>query len=158
MMVPELLRKVQENWLMLRTTVFLVLYLTSVGLTAADYPDMVGVWRADLRTISSGAPEVATGGMVISEVKATVTVDHQDGEAFLGKVRLSSMGKNDPSVKMWGAIRSNGKEARFIGSDGTGGPIWFIDETSYEFCVTSLTDESVMMAYCGVFKKDTPQE
>ena len=120
---------------------------------AADYPDMVGVWKAELRTISSGGGQVAQGGMVVSEVEAIVRIDHQDREVFLGKVRLSSMTKNDPSVTMWGTIRSNGKEALFIGSDGTRGPIWFIDDRSYEFCVTNLAEDGAMMAYCGVFHK-----
>lgn len=118
-----------------------------------DYPDMVGVWKAKLRTISSGHGQVAAGGMVISEEEATVTIDFQDREVFLGKVRLASMTRDDPSVTLWGAIRSDGKEAQFIGSDGTRGPIWFRDDKSYEFCVTNLTAKGAMMGYCGVFRK-----
>lgn len=137
---------------MLRTGFLVILTLFSLTARSENYPDMVGVWKADLRTISSSG-EVARGGMVVSEVTATVTIDFQDREVFLGKVRLSSMGKNDPSVKMWGAIRSNGEEAMFIGDDGTRGPIWFKDEKTYEFCVTNLSDDGAMMGYCGVFEK-----
>ncbi len=127
----------------------------SADYTDADYPDMVGIWKAQLRTIGAGGDQVAKGGMVISEVEAVVTIDHQDREVFLGKVRLSSMTRNDPSTTLWGAIRSNGEEAMFIGSDGTGGPIWFLDENSYEFCVTHLADDGAMTGYCGVFHKQT---
>ena len=137
---------------MLRLCFLVLSVLFSFNSRAENYPDMVGIWKADLRTISSSG-EVAKGGMVVSEISATVTIDFQDREVFMGKVRLSSMGKNDPSTKMWGTIRSNGKEAMFIGSDGTRGPIWFTDEKTYEFCVTNLSDSGAMMGYCGVFKK-----
>ena len=135
--------------------IFLAGLAIAFSANADDYPDMVGVWKAKLRTISSGNGQVASGGMMISEEEATVTIDFQDREVFLGHVRLASMKRDDPSVKMWGAIRSDGKEAQFIGSDGTSGPIWFRDATTYEFCVTHLTDEGAMMGYCGVFSKQT---
>ena len=145
---------------MTRIAILLLLSFFPHVLSAADqpeqaYPDMVGVWKAHLRTISAGGGQVAKGGMVISEIDATVTIEHQDQEVFLGKVRLSTMTKNDPSTKIWGAIRSDGKEAMFIGSDGTRGPIWFIDDTSYEFCVTNLAEDGAMMGYCGIFRKET---
>ncbi len=140
---------------MVRTLILFSLLFLSYPSSAQDYPDMVGVWKADLRTISAGGGQVADGGMVISEIGATVTIEHQDREVFLGKVRLSTMTKNDPSTTMWGTIRSNGKEAMFIGSDGTRGPIWFIDDKSYEFCVTNLAEDGSMMGYCGVFKKES---
>ena len=123
-------------------------------LSYAEYPDMVGVWKGQLRTMSSGGGQVAQGGVVLEEVGATVTIEHQDEETFIGKVRLSNFGKDQPSVRLWGAIRSNGKEAVFLGSNGAGGPIWFLDENSYEFCNTNLSDDGVMTAYCGVFKKE----
>jgi hypothetical protein len=143
---------------MVKVLVVLILVVAIPSALAADYPEMVGVWKGHLRTISSGpglAGQIAKGGAMINEADATVTIEHQDQESFLGKVRLSTMTKNDPSVRLWGAIRSNGEEATFMGSDGTRGPIWFINDTSYEFCVTNMTDNEVMTAYCGVFTKHT---
>ncbi|MFT7221830.1 MAG: hypothetical protein ACI8Z1_003453, partial [Candidatus Azotimanducaceae bacterium] len=113
---------------MLRLITVLVLMISSYTF-AADYPDMVGTWKAHLRTISSGSTETARGGAVISEADATVTIEHQDHEAFMGKVRMSVMTKNEPSIRLWGAIRSDGKEATYIGGDGSRVPIWILSET-----------------------------
>ncbi len=137
---------------MFRLSTFILLCLSHTFVYASDYPDMVGIWTGHLRTLSSG-DQVAQGGAVLAEVDATVTIEHQDGETFIGKVRFSNWGKDQPSVRLWGAIRSNGKEAIFIGDNGARGPIWFIDDNSYEFCNTNITDTGTMSAYCGIFTK-----
>lgn len=144
-----------EGKKMFRLSIFLLFCVSQSLSLAAEYPDMVGVWKGHLRTMNSGGGQVAQGGVVLAEVDATVTIEHQDGETFIGKVRLSNMGKDEPSIRLWGAIRSNGQEAVFIGGNGARGPIWFLDENSYEFCNTDLSNDGVMTAYCGVFSKES---
>ncbi|HIG43731.1 MAG: hypothetical protein ABGY96_20655 [bacterium] len=122
---------------------------------AAEYPDMVGVWKGHVRVISSGqnvSDQVASGGAVLSQVDLKVTIDHQDGESFIGSSRSSNTPKNQPSTPVWGAIRSTGKEALFISANGGRGNLWFGANGVFEFCVTNL-NETVISAYCGMLKK-----
>ena len=140
---------------MFRLSIFLLCCLPFCTSFADQYPDMVGVWKGPIRTISSGGSadsQVAKGGALIEEVNLKVTIDHQDGETFIGKVRLSNMTKDQPSIPLWGAIRSDGKEAIYIGGNGARGPLWFLDENTYEFCTTNIAD-GVMTAYCGIVTK-----
>ena len=141
---------------MKKLSVFLaVALLVPTSLSAAEYPDMVGVWKGHVRIISSGqnvSDQVATGGAVLSEVDLTVTIEHQDGEVFIGKSRSSTTPKNQPSTPVWGAIRSTGKEALFVGANGGRGTLCFGADKSFEFCVTNLND-TVITAYCGMLNK-----
>ena len=141
---------------MKKLSVFLAvaLFLPTI-LFAAEYPDMVGVWKGHVRVISSGqnvSDQVASGGAVLSEVDLKLTIDHQDGESFIGTSRSSNTPNNQPSTPVWGAIRSTGKEALFITSNGGRGNLWFGSKDVFEFCITNL-NETVISAYCGVLKK-----
>ena len=124
---------------------------------AADYPDMVGVWRGDVRLVQAGVTGIAKGGMMVSDVKTTVTIEAQDGESFMGKTRNTQMTGSQASNRVWGTIRSNGKEAIFITSAGARGQIWFENEKRLEFCVTNLQEKQAT-AYCAHLDKDTLTE
>lgn len=126
--------------------------LAALAALAESYPDMVGVWAGTVRTVSSGSGQVARGGAVISEIDLKVTIHHQDGETFVGQSRSSQMSRDDPSVPVWGAIRSNGDEALFIGGNGGRGQLWFVGPEKFEYCLTNM-QEQVMTAYCGVLEK-----
>ena len=133
-------------------TLFLLSCL-SCPLFADSYPDMVGVWRGDVRLVQAGVSGLAKGGMMVSDVKTTVTIEAQDGESFMGKTRNTQMTSNQASNRVWGTIRSNGKEALFITSAGARGKIWFENEKRLEFCVTNLQEEQAT-AYCANLDKD----
>ena len=136
---------------------FVSFLLAGSPVFAQEYPDMVGVWKGHIRTVSSGAPvdsQVARDGAIISEMDVKVTIDYQDGETYIGKVRDSLMGKNDRSIPVWGAIRSNGKEAMFIIGTGGRGNLWFMGPNKFEYCASNV-DEGVVSAYCGILEKET---
>jgi hypothetical protein len=128
----------------------LALFITPV-VFATEYPVMIGVWQGNVRIVSSGS-DVAQGGAVISNVELTVTIEYQDGESFLGNSRSSTTPKGQPSLTVWGAMRSTGDEAIFVNSDGSRGSLWMKGKDSFEYCLTNLLD-SVFTAYCGVLKK-----
>jgi hypothetical protein len=141
---------------LLRPSLLLVVSLLSLPSVAEEYPNMVGVWKGHVRTVSSGsgvAGQVARGGAVISEIDLTVTFDHQDGETFIGKSRSSAQSRDQPSVPVWGAIRSTGTEAKFITGSGGRGDIWLMGPGKFEYCITNLL-EGVITAYCGVLEKE----
>ena len=139
------------------TTLFSIFLVTfSLASYADQYPDMIGIWKGHIRVVSSGAAvadQVARGGAVLSEVDAIVNIDFQEGESFIGKSRAAQTPKTQPSTAVWGALRSNGKEASFVTSDGGRGQLWMQSENSFEYCITNL-QESVFTAYCGILKKD----
>ena len=118
---------------------------------------MVGVWEGRVRTVSSGPiteGTVARGGMVINEVDLRVTIEHQDGESFMGKSRSSATPGNQPSPRVWGTIRSDGEEAAFITSNGGRGTLWFASGNQLEYCITNLLEDS-FTAYCAELTKKT---
>jgi len=89
------------------------------GACAADYPNMVGVWRGTVRTVSSGEQvrtQVARGGALIQELEFTFTVSYQDQDVYMGE-SMSNAPDAQP-VPVWGAIRSTGKEGVFITANG----------------------------------------
>jgi|DEB0MinimDraft_6_1074348.scaffolds.fasta_scaffold57878_2 hypothetical protein len=137
-------------------TLFLLACLSS-PLLADSYPDMLGVWRGDVRLVQAGVSGIAKGGMMVSDVKMTVTIEAQDGESFMGKTRNTQMTGSQVSNRVWGTIRSIGKEAIFITSAGARGQIWFENEKRLEFCVTNLQEKQAT-AYCANLDKDTPAE
>ncbi len=128
-----------------------VALLASPFVSATEYPDMVGAWQGNVRIVSSG-DDVAQGGAVISNVELTVTIEYQDGESFLGSSRASTTPKAQPSLTVWGAMRSTGDEAIFVNSDGSRGQLWMKGKDSFEYCLTNLLD-SVFTAYCGILTK-----
>ncbi len=120
---------------------------------AADYPNMEGNWKGHVRIIESGISKgVSTGGMSLTESELAVTIEHQVEGSFIGKSRNSVMSASQPSTRVWGSIRSNGKEAIFLTGNGGRGQIWFETDTRFEFCVTSSSEETVT-AYCAVLNK-----
>jgi hypothetical protein len=130
-----------------------LLSLTSF-VSAADYPHMEGTWKGNVRIIESGiAQGVSSGGMNITEAELIVTIEHQVEESFIGKSRSTSTPSNQASTRVWGSIRSNGKEAIFLTGNGGRGQIWFENDTRFEFCVTSESLETVT-AYCAVLNKE----
>ncbi len=143
-----------EGIILKKLSAFLsVALILPASLFAAEYPDMVGVWKGHIRVVSSGqSDQVASGGAVLSEVDITVTIDHQDGESFIGKSRSSDTPRNQRSTPVWGAIRSTGREAMFVTANGGRGNLWFGEENSFEYCITNL-DDSAISAYCGLLTK-----
>lgn len=134
----------------------LALCLSGQQVSAADYPDMVGVWEGRVRTVSSGnvtEGTVARGGMVINEIDLKVTIEHQDQESFMGKSRASTTPSDVPSARVWGTIRSNGEEAAFITSNGGRGTLWFESAQTFEYCITNLLENS-FTAYCARLTKN----
>lgn len=130
--------------------------LLSLPAFAEEYPNMVGLWTGDVRTMSSGqavSGQVARGGAVISEVKIKLTIDHQDNEVFIGSSRNSATPKDQRSTPIWGAIRSDGTEGIFVAGTGGRGKIWFVEGSKFEFCLTGLAD-NVISAYCGILEKE----
>ena len=123
------------------------------GACAADYPNMEGVWRGTVRTVSSGEQvrtQVARGGAVIQDLDFRFTVSYQDQEVYMGET--ASNAPDTRPVPVWGAIRSTGKEGVFVTANGGRGNIWFITPTQLEFCFANQTPER-MSAYCAVLDK-----
>ena len=76
--------------------------LFALPVIAADYPNMVGTGKGHIRVVSSGSSlddQVAQGGAVLSEIDLKLTINHQDGETFIGKTRASTTPKSQPSGK-----------------------------------------------------------
>ncbi len=93
-----------------RVLLFLLTFVSVLSFAEDQkYPEMVGVWQGNVRTVQAGTEEVARGGMIVNEVKLKVTIEHQDGESFIGKSRSSAQAFDDPSAIVWGTIRSNGR-------------------------------------------------
>lgn len=133
-----------------------VALMFSAHVFADQYPDMVGVWKGHIRAVSSGeslSDQVAKNGAVLSELDLTFTIEYQNGETFIGKSRSSTTPRGQASTPVWGAIRSNGKEAQFIAGNGGRGNLWFADGDQFEFCLTNLA-EKIISAYCGILKKE----
>ena len=130
--------------------------LICLPVSAKDYPDMVGLWKGQVRQMSSGQVEggqVARGGGVISDVEIRLTINHQDNEVFIGASRNSAMSKEQRSNPVWGAIRSTGDEALFVTGNSARGNVWFLSDTKFEFCLTGLTNPDELSAYCGILEK-----
>lgn len=126
-----------------------------IPLQAAPFPDMVGKWQGMVRVVEAGTSrnqEIAPGGMLVTEVELTLIIEHQDAEAFVGRSRSSRTPKDQPSARIWGTIRSNGTEAIFITSNSGRGQVWFDSATSFEYCITNLTDV-LATAYCANLTK-----
>ena len=136
-----------------RVLLFLLTFVSVLSFAEDQmYPEMVGVWQGNVRTVQAGTEEVARGGMIVNEVKLKVTIEHQDGESFIGKSRSSAQSFDDPSAIVWGTIRSNGKEAIFVTSNGARGQLWFMEPTKFEYCLTNKNDE-LATAYCAELSK-----
>ncbi len=123
------------------------------GAYAADYPNMEGVWKGTVRTVSSGEQvrtQVARGGALIQDLELTLTVNYQDQEVFIGE-SMSDLPDAEP-VPVWGAIRSTGKEGVFVTANGGRGNIWFTNADQFEFCFANQTPEQ-MSSYCAVLDK-----
>ena len=138
---------------MCKAVCFVATLLLTGAVQAVEYPDMVGVWSGEIRTVSSGqevSSQVARGGAVIQTVNLEFTVSHQDGEAFIGE-SVSNAPSAEP-VPVWGAIRSTGREAVFVTGSGGRGQLWFNSPDRFEFCFANQTPEQ-MSAYCGVLDK-----
>jgi len=122
--------------------------------SAAEYPDMVGLWSGDVRTVSSGEQvrnQVARGGGLIEQVKLSFSVDYQDDEVFMGTSKSNAPGAE--ATPVWGAIRSTGTQAVFVTSNGGRGQVWFKSATEFEYCFANQTPEA-MSAHCAVLKKE----
>ena len=131
----------------------LFLGLLMSGAYAADYPNMEGVWKGTVRTVSSGEQvrtQVARGGALIQDLELTLTVNYQDQEVFIGE-SMSDLPDAEP-VPVWGAIRSTGKEGVFVTANGGRGNIWFTSQDQFEFCFANQTPEQ-MSSYCAVLDK-----
>ncbi len=124
------------------------------GTALAEYPDMVGLWTGNVRTVSSGEQvrgQVARGGALIQRVNLRLTVEYQDEEVFMG---ISTTGAADAEpTPVWGAIRSAGDQAVFVNADGGRGQIWFASPTRLEYCFANQTPEQ-MSAHCAVLEKN----
>ncbi len=69
------------------TTLIIALSTPSTA-HSVEYPDMVGLWAGEVRTVSSGeqvSSQVARGGAVIETIHLEFTVSYQDGEVFIGE-------------------------------------------------------------------------
>ena len=135
------------------TWTLLVFTFSAFSIGAQEYPDMVGTWSGSVRVVSAGTGEVAQGGMVISEMSIRVMIDHQDEESYMGRIRTSQMSSNEPSNRVWGTIRSNGKEALFITSGNARGQLWFNGDSEFEYCTTNM-QEDLVQAYCAILAKE----
>ena len=134
--------------------VLLILPLTALA-ESSTYPDMVGKWSGDVRIVESGRGtegDVARGGMRVRDVVVTVNIEVQEGETFMGSTRNSAMQPNQASNRVWGTIRSSGKEAIFVTSGDSRGQLWFSNDSNFEFCVTGIT-EDLATAYCANLEK-----
>lgn len=131
--------------------------ILSLPTQAQTYPDMVGVWRGLVRVVSSGNIEndrLDQGGVIINEIMLEVHIDAQDGETFVGRSRLANAPASDSGTHVWGSIRSSGDEALFITANGSRGHLWFEGETSFEYCLTNLSEEeSSITSYCATLEK-----
>lgn len=126
--------------------------LGSSAVLAEGYPDMVGRWSGQVKVVQAGTGEVARGGMEIREVELNVDIVAQEGESFMGRTRNSAMGRDQPSNRVWGTIRSTGTEAIFATSAGARGHLWFQGDSQFEFCITNV-QEALVTAYCAELQK-----
>ena len=140
---------------MKKVTCFVITLIFMSAAHAVEYPNMVGLWAGDVRTVSSGeqvSSQVARGGAVIETIHLEFTVSYQDGEAFIGESMSSAPG-SEP-VPVWGAIRSTGTQAVFVTGGGGRGQLWFTSPDRFEYCFANQTPEQ-MSAYCAVLDKQT---
>ncbi len=131
----------------------LFIFLVPLSSIAQEYPDMLGTWRGDVRVVQTGVTGVAKGGMLVSDVNVILEIEHQEGESFMGSTRNSQMPSDQPGNRVWGTIRSTGKEAIFITSTGARGQLWFANAQHFEFCITNLQEDQAT-AYCANLEKD----
>lgn len=136
-----------------RKIITMILLVLPSMASASDYPEMEGIWKGHVKIIESGIGKgVSSGGMSITETELIVTIEHQFEGSFIGKSRGSTTPSDQPSTRVWGSIRSNGKEAIFVTGNGGRGQIWFEKKTRFEFCVTNSSEGS-LTAYCAELDK-----
>ncbi len=130
-----------------------LILISSIAVNAQTYPDMVGVWKGNVRVVSSGninSDRLDRGGVIISEIELQLTIDAQDGETFVGRSRTATTPADNPGQHVWGSIRSTGDEALFITEGGSRGHLWFQSESEFEYCLTNLDQEvGTITSYCA---------
>jgi hypothetical protein len=138
-----------------RLKLILLLPVLCIQEAAAEaFPDVMGTWSGDVLIVQAGTSQVAKGGMEIADVNLKVQIDYQHEGSFMGRSRNSQMPGDQPSVRVWGTIRSNHREAIFLTSNGGRGQLWFDSEgKSFEYCITNLQNE-VATAYCAQLTKE----
>ena len=142
----------------MKNFVGLLLGLLTCSVSAADYPNMEGVWVGTVRSVSSGEQvrtQVARGGALIQEIELKCIVSYQDQEVFIGESSIANA-PDAQAVPVWGSIRSTGKEGVFVTAHGGRGNIWFTTPSQFEFCYANQTPEW-MSSYCAVLEKQSDQ-
>ncbi len=135
---------------------FLLLLILPLSLFGQSYPEMTGLWKGHIRIVTSpnlSSDDLVAGGVIISEADLELTIIAQDGEVFMGTSRLSTMESGSAPIRVYGAIRSTGKEGLFIDSLGGHGQLWFEDSNNFEYCYSSLGTASIV-SYCAKLQKE----
>jgi hypothetical protein len=118
----------------------------------AVYPDLRGSWTTTVRAIYSGSEGPHDFGaqpqpINVASLRFTVTIEFQDGALFYGTVQSTG-----EAERLFGAIRSDGKEAVYTTSLGQG-TFYFRSADEMESCSTRGTYRS-LLATCNVLHRE----
>jgi hypothetical protein len=134
----------------------ILLLILPLTLNAQSYPQMTGVWKGHIRIVTSPnlrSDDLVAGGVIISEADLELTISAQDGEVFIGSSQLSTMARGAEPILVYGSIRLTGREGIFIDSLGGHGQLWFEDNNNFDYCYSSLGNDSIV-SYCAKLQKE----
>lgn len=139
------------NWITGIALIASLLAAGTIGARAQNIPDMTGTWRSEPThavVLGSGGHYVDDSGKAqprASSAVLTLTIDHQDGRRFWG--RIASKTQEEP----WLAVFDHTGE-HYVGVDSDG----YLSGTTigpdrFENCYTQLTP--VEVASCAIFHR-----
>ena len=125
------------------------------GQSAASYPDLRGTWTTVVRAIYSGEEgphdfPVSEQPINVASLRFRIEIEFQDGALFYGTVKSTG-----EAERLFGAIRSDGKEAVYTTPLGRG-VMYLHSPDEIESCATRGTPRS-LLATCNILTR-TPTE
>lgn len=125
------------------------------GEPAASYPDLRGTWTTEVRAIYSGEEgphdfPVSEQPINVASLRFRIEIEFQDGALFYGTVKSTG-----EAERLFGAIRSDGKEAVYTTPLGRG-VMYVRSPDEIESCATRGTPRS-LLATCNIMTR-TPAE
>jgi hypothetical protein len=125
---------------------------TSPSPPEPTYPDLTGTWTTDVRAIYSGeegphAFPVEDQPINVARLHFEVEIEFQDGPLFYGTARSTG-----EAERLFGAIRSDGREAVYTTSLGRG-VFYMRGPDEMESCATRGTPSS-LLATCNILRRE----
>jgi len=141
-----------------RRALGIVAALGGLALAACDrsaptssFPDLRGTWTTVVRAIYSGEEgphdfPVSEQPINVASLRFTIEIEFQEGALFYGTVKSTG-----ESERLFGAIRSDGKEAVYTTSLGHG-VLYLRSPDEIESCATRGTPRS-LLATCNILTR-----